>query len=164
MGKIQDVQLILQKVGLQPGKHREMQSAIVELFGPHFTPDAIVLYIGDVGNKPVIHEKEMLEELGVPVTAQSKLPDAIFYDEVKHMLFLIEAVTSHGPVKPERLLELEGLLVNSSLKRVYISAFPNFDKYGHDITIIAWNTHVWLAEAPEHIIHFNGDKYIRQHG
>ncbi len=164
MGTIQDVQRILQKGGLQPGKHRELQIAIVEFFGLHFTPDSTVLYLGDVGNKSVIYEKEMLEELGVPVTAHGKLPDIILYDEAKNLLFLIEAVTSHGPIRPGRLFELERLLKNCIPKRIYISAFFDFAEYGRHKSKIAWETEVWIAEIPEHMIHYNGDRYMGQHG
>ena len=164
MGKIQDAQRLLQKGGLQPGKHRELQIAIVELFGPQFAPDSTVLYLDDVGNKPVIYEKEILQELGVPVTTHSKLSDTVLYDKAKNLLFLIEAVTSHGPIRPKRLFELERLLKNCTPKRIYISAFSDFAEYGRDMLPVAWNTHIWIAEIPEHMIHYNGDRYMGQHG
>lgn len=165
MAKIQDVQRIfLQESGLPPGKHRELQIAVIETFVPYFTPESTVLYLGDTANKSIIYEKEMLKELGVPVTTHGKLPDTILYDEVKNLLFLIEAVTSHGPVTPKRLSELEKSLKNCIPKRIYISAFFDFAEYGRYMLPFAWDTHVWLAEIPEHMIHYNGDKYMGQHG
>jgi type II restriction enzyme len=164
MSKIQDAQRLLQKGGLQPGKHHKLQIAIVELFGPHFAPDSTVLYAGDVGDKPIIYEKETLQELGVPVTTHSKLPDIILYDKPKNLLYLIEAVTSHGPVSHKRLSELEKLLKNCIPKRIYISAFLDFAEYGRHKSKIAWETEVWIAEIPEHMIHYNGDRYMGQHG
>src|SRR5579871_2898135 len=94
MGKIQDAQVILRSGGLQPGKHCDLQMAIIELFSQYFAPDSIILYLGDVSNKPVIYEKEILEALGTPMTAHNRLPDAVLYDAAKNLLFLIEAVTS----------------------------------------------------------------------
>ena len=163
MSRIQDAQRILQSGDLQPGKHRKLLIAIVKLFSQRFAPDCTVLYIGDVGNKSVIYEKDMLEELGVPLTIHSKLPDTILYDETKDLLFLLEAVTSHGPIKTKRLFELEKVLKNCSSKRVYISAFYEFTQYEEYAFPIAWETHVWIAEVPEHMIHYDGDKYMSQH-
>jgi len=102
--------------------------------------------------------------LGVPVTTHSKLPDTVLYDKAKNLLFLIEAVTSHGPVTPKRLIELERLLKNCTPKRIYISAFYEFAEYGQYAFPIAWDTHAWIAEIPEHMIHYNGDRYMGQHG
>ncbi|MFN3331986.1 MAG: BsuBI/PstI family type II restriction endonuclease [Caldilinea sp.] len=28
---------------------------------------------------------------------------------------------------------------------------------------ISWETEVWVAEAPEHLIHFNGENFIGPH-
>jgi len=164
MGKIQDAQRILQEACLAPGKHCELQIAVIESFVLHFTPNSIVLYMGDAANKSVIYEKERLEELGASLTMHDKLPDIILYDEAKNVLFLIEAAASHGPITPERLFELEKLLQNCIPRRIYISAFLDFAQYEQHILPVAWDTHVWLAEVPEHMIHYNGDRYMGQHG
>jgi adenine-specific DNA-methyltransferase len=152
------------QVYLTPGKHNELQIAVIDSFGPRFTPNSAVLYLGDAANKFVIYEKERLEELGVPITMHDKLPDIILYDKTKNLLYLIEAVTSHGPVSHKRLFELEKLLKNCIPKRIYISAFLDFAEYGRHKSKIAWETEVWIAEIPEHMIHYNGDKYMGQHG
>ena len=152
------------QIYLAPGKHNELQIAVIEAFGPRFVPGSIVLYLGDAANKFVIYEKERLEGLGVPITMHDKLPDIILYDGVKNLLHLIEAVTSHGPVSHKRLFELEKLLKNCIPKRVYISAFLDFAEFGRHKSKIAWETEVWIAEIPEHMIHYNGERYIGQHG
>jgi len=164
MDKIQDALRILQELSLSPGKHNELQIAVVESFGPRFVPGATILYLGDAANKFVIYEKEKLEELGVPITMHDKLPDIILHDKAKNLLYLIEAVTSHGPVSHKRLFELEKLLKNCIPRRVYISAFLDFAEYGRHKSKIAWETEVWIAEIPEHMIHYNGDRYIGTHG
>lgn len=108
---------------LTPGKHNQLQIAVIEKFGPRYAPGATVLYLGDTANKFVIYEKERLEQLGVPMTTHDKLPDIILYDESKNWLYLIEAVTSHGPVSHKRHYELENLLANCSAERIYVSSF-----------------------------------------
>jgi adenine-specific DNA-methyltransferase len=152
------------QIYLTPGKHNELQVAVIEKFGPRFAPDAVVLYLGDAANKFVIYERERLEQLGVPISIHDKLPDIILHHEAKNWLYLIEAVTSHEPVSHKRLFELEKLLKECNAKRVYISAFLEFAEFKRHTPQIAWETEAWIAEMPEHMIHYNGDRYIAVHG
>jgi adenine-specific DNA-methyltransferase len=145
---------------LSPGPHNELQVAIVEEFGPRFAPRARLLYLGDTDNKTLILDRAGFEELGVPAPSHDKLPDVVLYDETHNWLFLIEAVTSHGPVSPKRYLELEEVFKKCPVGRVYVSAFPNFVTFKNFLTEIAWETEVWLAEIPDHMIHFNGDRFL----
>jgi adenine-specific DNA-methyltransferase len=152
-----------QEYHLSPGKHNQLQAAIIEEFGPRFAPGAILLYLGDTENKTLILDKSGFEALGIPVPNHDKLPDVVLYDKVRNWLFLIEAVTSHGPVSPKRHLELEEALKGCSAGRVYVSAFPDFATFKNFLTGIAWETEVWLAELPNHLIHFNGDRFLGPH-
>ncbi len=145
---------------LSPGKHNILQAAVVSEFGPRFAPNATVLYIGDTEAKHVICNKSELALTGFPITEHDKLPDIILYLKSKNWLFLVEAVTSHGPVSPKRYKEIEEMCSNCSCDRIYVTAFPDsatFRKYACDI---AWETEVWIAEQPDHMIHFNGTKFI----
>jgi type II restriction enzyme len=148
---------------LSPGTHNELQAQIINKFGPTFAPGSSVLYVGDTENKIVHLEGDLLKTLGFPVTQHDKLPDIVLYDAERNRLYLIEAVTSHGPVSHKRLMELETLLTNCGAKRIYVSAFPSFKEFGRHIRQIAWDTEVWLALNPEHLIHFNGDKFFSAH-
>jgi adenine-specific DNA-methyltransferase len=147
-------------VYLSPGEHNALQVAIIEQFGPRFAPGAVVLYIGDTAKKHVIFERDQLAKLGVPITEHDKLPDIVLYDSQKQWLFMIEAVTSHGPVSPKRHREIESFLGTCPAERVYVTAFlsiNDFRKYAADI---AWETEVWIAATPDHMIHFNGPKFL----
>jgi len=92
---------------LSAGKHNEVQAAIVEQFAPRFANGGMLLYLGDTAKKDLFVDEKGLNDLGIPIDQHSKLPDVIIYDNKRKWLFLIEAVTSHGPVSPKRLLELE---------------------------------------------------------
>jgi adenine-specific DNA-methyltransferase len=147
-------------VGLSPGEHNALQVAVIEEFGPRFAPGAAVLYLGDTARKHVIYERDELARIGVPITEHDKLPDVVLYDPGKDWLFLIEAVTSHGPVSPKRHREIEALLSGCQARRIYVTAFLSiggFRKYAADI---AWETEVWIAATPDHMIHFNGPKFL----
>jgi type II restriction enzyme len=147
-------------VKLSPGSHNQLQVAVIEEFGPRFAPGAKLIYIGDAAHKAFIFEKDIFATLGVTVSDHGKLPDIVLYIEAKNWLYLIEAVTSHGPVSPKRYVELEELFKGCSAGRVYISAFPGFTTFKKFINEIAWETEVWIAENPSHLIHFNGDKFL----
>ena len=116
--------------------------------------------MGDTENKTLILDRTGFEELEIPTPRHDKLPDIVLYDEARNWLFLIEAVTSHGPVSPKRHFELEEMLQRCSAKRIYVSAFPDFATFKNFLTDIAWETEVWLAEIPDHMIHFNGDRFL----
>lgn len=145
---------------LSPGKHNELQSAIVSEFGPRFAPGAKLLYLGDAAKKTLIFEKDLLAKLNIPASEHGKLADILLYDEKKNWLFLIEAVTAHGPISPKRHVELEKLLEKCTAARVYVTAFLDFATFKKFANEIAWETEVWIAELPSHMIHFNGDKFL----
>lgn len=145
---------------LTPGEHNELQRDIIERFAPKFAPGTILLYLGDTAHKLLHYEKNLLDEYGIPTTQHDKLPDIVLLDETGQRLFLIEAVTSHGPVSPKRKRELDAVLTDCPLTRVYVSAFPDFSEFKAHLTDIAWETEVWIAEIPDHMIHFNGDKFL----
>jgi adenine-specific DNA-methyltransferase len=148
---------------LTPGKHNALQIAIIEKFGPRYARDAVVLYLGDAASKFVIYEQKRLEQLGVPITTHDKLPDVILYQEDKNWLYLIEAVTSHGPVSHKRKYELEKLLQHCTAQPMYVTAFPDAREFRRHAAEVAWETEVWIAETPEHMIHYNGDKFAGPH-
>lgn len=148
------------EVTLSPGKHNRLQTDIVNLMKPKFLNDAVLIYFGDTAHKMLHMEEETLDRLGIPITQHDKLPDVIYYDEKKNMLFLIEAVTSHGPVSAKRYQELEFTLTNCKAKRIYITAFPDIKEFKRHIDEIVWESEVWLADTPQHMIHFNGPKFL----
>lgn len=147
-------------IRLSAGKHNEVQAAIVEQFAPRFANGGTLLYLGDTAKKDLLVHKDGLQELGIPIDQHSKLPDVVIYDHERKWLFLIEAVTSHGPISPKRLLELEEFLKDCKVGKVYVTAFPDMAEFKKHSSNIAWETEVWLVEVPDHMIHFNGDRFI----
>lgn len=154
--KLQNGKVLL----LSPGKHNLVQAAIVEEFASRFAKGSVLLYLGDTERKKLHTDKKKLKSIGIPITEHSKLPDVVIYDESKNWLYLIEAVTSHGPMSPKRIVELEEFLVNCNAGKIYVSAFPDFSEFKRHTKNIAWDTEVWIMEFPEHMIHFNGDRFL----
>ena len=158
------------EITLSPGVHNQLHADIIHEFCPRFVGDGgKVLYIGDTassrneGGKLMVLDTQYLESLGVPPMAHDKLPDVVVYDEKRKWLFLIEAVTSHGPVSPKRWLELEEALSTCIVGKVYVTAFPHSKEFRKNAADIAWETEVWIADNPDHMIHFNGDRFLGPH-
>ncbi len=147
-------------VKFTPGKHNELQVKIIKEFRARFCPDTKVVYVGDAARKLLYTDDNLLNELKIPITEHDKLPDVILYDRQKNQLFLIEAVTAHGPLSPKRQQELESTLKNCTARRIYVSAFPDFREFKRHIDNIAWETEVWIENNPDHMIHFNGLKFV----
>ena len=149
-----------EEVRLSPGTHNRLQALVVTEFGPKFAPGSILLYLGDAADKFLHFDQEKLDQFGIPLTEHDKLPDVLLFDEGRNWLFVVEAVTSHGPLSPKRVQELNASLENCTAMRIYVSAFPDFRELRRHIDNIAWETEVWVAEIPDHLIHFNGDKFL----
>jgi len=148
------------KFQLSPGKHNELQVAIIEQFAPRFAPGAVVLYFGDTARKMLHIDTSLLEKLRLKVDKHEKLPDVALYHEKTKRLFLVEAVTSHGPISPKRYQELSQLVAGVNAAPIYVSAFPDLKEFKTHLADIAWETEVWISEIPDHLIHFNGDKFL----
>ena len=142
------------------GEHNDLQKAIIEDFLPRYGFGAEVLYIGDTADKYLYLEKEKLEKLNFFEISHEELPDVIAYSKKKNWLYLIEAVHSSGPISEIRLLQLQNLTQGCTADIVYVTAFLNRPKFKQFISDIAWETEVWIADNPDHLVHFNGDKFL----
>lgn len=147
-------------VALSPGGQNPLIKAIIEQFCPAFAPGGTVLYIGDTENKFAHLEKAALENLGLRFEGSDKMPDVIVHDAAKNWLLLIEAVTSAGPVDGKRRRELKELLSTSRAGLVFVTAFATRVAMRSFVTQIAWESEVWIAEDPDHMIHFNGERFL----
>lgn len=147
-------------VTLTPGGQNLLLKQMVEEFCPRWTPGGRVLYIGDAGKDDPVFEEGMLAELGVEVDKHGKFPDLIVYLPDRSWLVLLEAASSHGPVDAKRHSELKALFGTSSAGLVYVNCFPSRAEMRKYLTEIAWETEVWCADNPTHLIHFNGPRFL----
>ena len=148
------------KVALSPGGQNPLIKAIIEQFCPAFAPGGVVIYIGDTENKFVHLEAEGLKSLGVTLDSAAKIPDVIVHYTAKNWLLLIEAVTSAGPVDGKRRKELKELFAGCKAGLVFVTAFETRRNMQSFLSHIAWESEVWIAEDPDHMIHFNGERFL----
>lgn len=148
------------EIALTPGAHSELIKKIITDFAPRFAPGAEVIYVGDTGDKIGYFQKERLAAFAVTVDRHGKMPDVVLYFGGKDWLLLIESVTSHGPVDAKRHNELAALFKGAKPGLVYVTAFPDRGIMGRYLGEISWETEVWCADAPSHLIHFNGERFL----
>ncbi len=142
------------------GKHNELQKAIIEEFAPRFAPNSECLYVGDTTEKDLVKNVDKLKELGFTITLHDKMPDVVLYSEEKGWIYFIESVTSVGPMDPKRIREIEEMTANVSAGKIYVTAFLDFKTFKKFSETLAWETEVWIADMPDHMIHLNGDKFL----
>ncbi|MEX2304488.1 MAG: BsuBI/PstI family type II restriction endonuclease [Bryobacterales bacterium] len=147
-------------IRLSPGHHSELIKAIVEEFAARFVAGGVLVYAGDTGEKWGYFDRELLGKLGVVVDGHGKMPDVVVYYPAKDWLLLVESVTSHGPVDGKRHEELAELFAASTAGLVYVTAFPSRSVMTRYLCDIAWETEVWCADTPSHLIHFNGERFL----
>ena len=150
-----------QEFQLKDGEHNLIQQQIIQEFLPRFGYGAQILYCGDSDNKyGVINETDAMAKLGISDISQGKLPDVVAYSESKDWIFLIEAYHSSNPITAERKYELEQMMGSAASKCVFVTAFNNHDAYHSCPEDIAWETEIWIATEPDHMIHRNGHRFM----
>ena len=142
------------------GKHNELQKAIIEEFAPRFAPNSECLYVGDTIAKDLVKNVGKLKNLGFEITLHDKMPDVVLYREDKNWIYFVESVTSVGPMDPKRILEITEMTKDVTAGKIFVTAFLDFKTYKKFAEELAWETEVWIAEMPEHMIHLNGDRFM----
>jgi len=148
------------KLTLSAGGQNPLIKAVVEHFAPIFTPGGVVAYLGDTETKFLHLDAAYLAKLGITLSATAKMPDVVIHDVLRNWLVLIEAVTSAGPVDGKRHSELKQLFKESMAGLVFVTAFETRKAMQAFVGQISWESEVWIAEAPEHMIHFNGERFL----
>jgi hypothetical protein len=148
------------EITLSSGEHSKLICAIIEDFAPRFAPNSVLVYVGDTGDKWGYFDAVLLTKLGVDLDSHGKMPDVVLHFVERDWLLLVESVTSHGPVDGKRHAELTKLFSGSTAGLVYVTAFPTRAIMGRYLSEIAWETEVWVADAPSHLIHFNGIRFL----
>ena len=149
-----------QEIRLSPGGQNVLVKKIIDDFCQLFTPGGQIIYVGDTQTKWAYFDPDALDALGVEIEEHGKMPDVVVHHVEKNWLVLIEAVTSHGPVNPKRRQELKELFAGSKVGLVFVTAFLERRTMMKYLDDISWETEVWIAESPTHLIHFNGERFL----
>ena len=147
-------------VTLSAGGQNPLIKTVIEELCPRFVPGGVVVYIGDAEDKFLHLDADYLRELGVVVPAPAKMPDVVIHDVRRNWLLLIEAVSTAGPVDGKRRRELKELFAGCSAGLVFVTAFASREVMRSFVSQISWETEVWVASDPDHMIHFNGERFL----
>lgn len=145
---------------LSLGEHNVLQKSIIEEFLPRFGGGSSVLYVGDTSNKSLHIEIVELKKLNFFELSHDELPDIVAFSKKHNWLYLIEAVHSSGPMSEPRVLELKKMLMNCNAELIFVTAFLTRNEFRKWQMDIAWETEVWTADHPDHLVHFNGHKFL----
>ena len=148
------------EISLSAGGQNTLIRAIIEEFTPRFVHSPKVLLLGDAADKEILSNDSALSKLGIALPERGKAPDVLIHDGKRDWLIVIEAVTSHGPVDQKRKNELTELLASARPGLVFVTAFPDRKTFSRFHAAIAWETEVWIADVPDHMIHFNGERFL----
>lgn len=151
------------ELNLSAGEHNVLQKLIIEDFLSRFGMGAEVLYIGDTSDKYLYMNSDVLEEIKFFTLEHEELPDVVAYCKDKNLLFLIEAVHSAGPMDEIRVIKLKKQLKTCTAIPIFVTTFLSRKEFRKWVEKIAWESEVWIADSPEHMIHFNGYKFLEIH-
>lgn len=148
------------EITLSPGGQNVLIKEVIDQFVPRFTTPGRFIYVGDTDEKFAYFDEQALSELGVRVDEHGKMPDVVVHYTEKNWLVLIEAVTSHGPINPKRKEELSRLFKGAKAGLVFVTTFLTRKAMVAYLDEISWETEVWVAESPTHMVHFNGKRFL----
>jgi hypothetical protein len=148
-----------QHTALQTKERSALVAAVIENFAPRFFPGSLVLHARTGEQDAGYFDQASLDALGIEVVAEDETPDVVFHDVHRHWLILVDCTVDRGPINNRRLTELVRKFSASNAGLVYVTAFTTREEMSRHLDEIAWGTEVWIADAPSHLIHFNGKRF-----
>lgn len=134
--------------------HHNLLHQIIADFAPRHVRRSRVLIPGRKS------DRRSLANLDVAPYANVAMPDVVIHDLERDWLFLIDASTRHRHMTEARRFKLKNHFKPSGRHLILFSAFPDHRSFCRCVTSIAWETNVWIADAPDHMIHFNGERFL----
>jgi len=145
---------------LSAGGQNILIKKMIEEFCPRFVPGGVVLYLDDTDKALGGIVDDILQLLGIDIPEHGKAPDLIVWDKENNWVFMMEACSTHGPVDVMRKRELRTLFGGIKVPMVFVSCFPDRGVMRRYLTDLAWETEAWCADTPDHMIHFDGKRYL----
>jgi len=135
---------------MQPAN--ELQAAILEQFRFYFAKDTAVLYIA--GSTV---DTDKLAQLHITPAVYSQLPSMVLYNAKQNWLYLIANTINDSHISPTRLSVWDELFRDCPAGLIFVTAVPDMATYRHCADDIAVGTMVWVADRPNHSIHYDSE-------
>lgn len=126
----------------------------------HFVPDAELTYVRSTDDRQPYLNRPLISKLGIGLDADSKMPDVVLYAKEKNLLLLVDCITGQGFINAKRRKYLSGLFERTTAGLAFVSAFPDRNALRLQGAHIAWESELWFANTPSHMIHFNGARLL----
>jgi len=156
---------------LSPGVSSKIAKGVVEQFAVLFLEDPAVLWLSESGNKVVARDDLLARRIGLNIDPSRYLPDIILVDlgageSDAVLVVFIEVVATDGPITEERRAELMKLTDAAGFdpaQVAFVTAFLDRDHVAmrRSLPAVAWNSFVWIASEPDHLIALNGSSGMR---
>lgn len=134
--------------------------AVIGLFCPRFTPGGVIVSIGGTEARSRQFGGAYLERLGVRFDPVARMPDVVIHDNARNWLVLVDAATCGGPIDGRRRMELKRMFAGFRNGLVFITAVETRRSLRNCIEQVSWETEVWVAAEPGHMLHLNGDRFL----
>lgn len=140
-----------------------VMNAVLTKFCSRFTPRGRVLWV-DEGSEEVAYKlPDAWGSLGLPSLPRPDLPNIVIYDEERHWLILIDVARIRGQMNSKRYAILKQRFRGCGLSLVFVNAFKDRRELEDWLLDLPWQTAAWFAEEPDHMIHFNGARFLGPH-
>ena len=139
-------------------EHGVLANAVMTDFVPRFAPGGTLAGVGDPDDGALGSTRYYLQSLGFRIPGSSRMPDMAVHDATLNRLFLIDVAVTGAPTSGRYMLELIGTPGGCRAEVVFVVAFATRKAMAGTLTEIRWETVAWIADEPEHLIHFNGSR------
>ena len=60
----------------------------------------------------------------------------------------------------KRVIEIRDMTKDVTAGKIFVTAFLDFKTFKQFSESLAWETEIWIADMPDHMIHMNGDRFL----
>lgn len=135
---------------------------VLTAFRQRFTPNGRVVWVSE-GDDSVFTSVDALNDLGVNAASVRSLPSVVIYDNLQGRLVLIDIGKRRGLMTAHRRDALTRLFRGSKAELIFVNVFRGRREFQKLLGEPLWGTTVWLADEPDHVIHFNGNRFLSVH-
>lgn len=137
-----------------------LAESLIENFVPRFVPGSVLVYSDAECGKENCFDEALLKDLGVSIESRERMPTMVLHYPACNWLLLAQSAADKGPIDEKRAAELAGLFDKAVPELVYITAYRSRADLADHEELPAWKTHAWFADEPEHMMHFDGSRFM----
>lgn len=140
-----------------------LSRAVIAEFGSLWTPGGRLVHLTDKTGRNIYHDESWFRQHCDVFEPSPKLPDVAIYDRRKKLLMLITTVVKPCLIDSEQHDTLQRMLQNCRVRPLFVFAFRSRKDMTSLLDRFYWPSIAWAAEEPEHLIHFNGERFLMPH-